>query len=268
MTGTGAETGGTASLRQRILRRELTIGSWLSFGFTPVAELMLGAGFDWLVVDMEHTGIGTWDCFQMVQVIALGGGVPLVRVGHNHPLPVKRAMDAGAHGVVVPMVNTADDARLAVEALRYPPHGMRGAGLSRAQGYGLGFERYREWAEREAILIVQIEHVRAVENLEEILAVEGVDGFIVGPYDLSGSLGRPGDFAHPEVARALDEVQRVVREGGKCGGYHVVHADPALLERRIAEGYRFVAYGDDMVFLAEKLRDEGGTVARAREVAA
>lgn len=264
MTGAVTGPGGRPSLRDRILRKELTVGSWLSFGYTPVAEMMAGAGFDWLVIDMEHTAIGTADAFQMIQVIDLAGGVPLVRVGHNHPLLVKRAMDAGAHGVVVPMVNTAGEARQAVDALRYPPHGARGVGLSRAQGYGLGFERYRGWAEREAVLIVQIEHVQAVANLEEILAVEGVDGFIVGPYDLSGSVGRPGEFDHPDVARALDEVQRLVREGPKCGGFHVVHSDPAQLERRIAEGYRFIAYGDDMVFLAEKLRDEAARVTRVR----
>jgi 2-dehydro-3-deoxyglucarate aldolase len=261
----GGVNGSAPTLRRRILRKELTVGSWLSFGFTPVAEMMLRAGFDWLVIDLEHTGIGTFDAFQMIQVIGLGGGVPLVRVGHNHPLLVKRAMDAGAHGVVVPMVNTAEQARQAVDAMRYPPHGSRGAGLSRAQGYGLAFEAHRAWAKAEAVLIVQIEHVDAVANLEEILAVEGVDGFIVGPYDLSGSLGRPGDFGHPEVARALDEVRRVAVDGPKCGGFHVVHSDAALLERRIGEGYRFIAYGDDMVFLAEKLRDEAEQVAGVRE---
>jgi 2-keto-3-deoxy-L-rhamnonate aldolase RhmA len=254
----------TPSLRDRVRAGELTIGSWLSFGFTPVAEMMVQAGFDWLVVDMEHTGIGTFDAFQMIQVVDLAGGVPLVRVGHNHPLLIKRAMDAGAHGVVVPMVNTAQEAERAVQALRYPPRGSRGAGLSRAQAYGLGFEAHRAWAEDHALLIVQIEHVDAVRELEAILAVDGVDGFIVGPYDLAGSLGRPGDFAHPDVADALAEVARVAASGIRCPGFHVVHSDPALLARRIDEGYRFLAYGDDMVFLAEKLRDETDRIAVLR----
>ena len=169
---------------------------------------MARAGFDWLVIDMEHTAIDTFQAQQMIQIIDLAGCVPLVRVGSNDPLLIKRAMDGGAHGIIVPMVNTPAEARRAVSAIRYPPAGTRGVGLSRAQGYGLGFRQYQIWAEEETILIVQIEHIQAVENLEEILAVEGVDGFIVGPYDLSGSLGRPGDFGHAEVAGALSKVQQ------------------------------------------------------------
>lgn len=244
------------SLKQRIREGEVTLGSWLSFGYTPVCEMMAAAGFDWLVIDMEHTAIDTWHMFQMVQVIDLHGVSPLVRVGANDPLLIKRALDSGAHGVVVPMVNSAAEARQAVESAMYPPRGRRGVGLSRAQGYGTGFPEYKAWAEDHTVVIVQIEHIKAVEHLGEILAVEGVDGFIVGPYDLSGSLGHPGAFEHPEVKAALAKVQEHVREGRVCGGYHVVQSSQADLRKRIEEGYRFLAYGDDMVFLAEKLDGE------------
>lgn len=244
------------SLKARIQRGAPTIGSWLSFGFTPMAEMMARAGFDWLVIDMEHTGINTFDQFQLIQVIELSGCAPLVRVGANDPLLIKKAMDAGAHGVVVPMVNSADDARRAVQSLYYPPRGQRGAGLSRAQNYGLGFEAYKRRADAESVLVVQIEHIRAVEQLEDILSVEGVDAFIVGPYDLSGSLGLPGQWDQPEVVRALEEVERVMKQSAVAGGFHVVHSNPDEMERRLAAGYRFIAYGDDMVFLAEKLKHE------------
>ncbi len=244
------------SLKQRIVNRELSVGSWLSFGYTPVCEMMAKAGFDWLVVDMEHTAIDTWQAQQLIQIIDLAGCVPLVRVGSNEPLIIKRVMDAGAHGVIVPMVNSRADAQKAVDAIQYPPLGSRGVGLARAQAYGVGFEEYRRWARDESVLIVQIEDIEGVTNLEDILAVEGVDGFIVGPYDLSGSLGVPGDFDHPSVVDALKEVERCIQKGRKVAGYHVVHSNHDELLSRIAEGYKFIAYGDDMVFLAEKLQEE------------
>ena len=255
----------TASLKSRLAVRELTVGSWLSWGFPPVAELMARAGFDWLVVDQEHTAIGVAEMHQLVQVVSLAGCVPLVRVPLNDPVPIKHALDAGAHGVLVPQVNTAEEAALAVARAYYPPRGVRGAGLARAQGYGLGFEHHRTWAERETIVIVQIEHITAVENLESILAVDGVDGFIVGPYDLSASLRRPGDWEHRDVQEALDQVAQVVGSTRKAAGFHVVHSDREELGARMAAGYRFIAYGDDMVFLAEKVRDE---VEAARRLAA
>jgi 2-dehydro-3-deoxyglucarate aldolase len=253
------------SLKSRIRQEGLTIGSWLSFGFTPVCEMMAASGFDWLVVDMEHTAIDSADAMAMIQVLELAGCAPLVRVGANDPLLIKRALDAGAHGIVVPMVNSREDAERAVSSTYYPPRGRRGAGLSRAQQYGLGFAEYKAWADEETVLVVQIEHVDAVRNLRAIMAVDGVDAFIVGPYDLSGSLGRPGDWEHASVVEALDEVKTVASSRGIVGGYHVVHSNHQELEQRIAQGYRLIAYGDDMVFLAEKLRDEAAFVAELRK---
>ncbi len=248
------------SLKMKLKNNQLTIGSWLSFGFPPIAEMMAKAGYDWLVVDMEHTGIATNEMFQMIQVIDLAGCTPLVRVGANDPLLIKRAMDSGAHGVIVPMICTPDEAKMAVDSIYYPPRGSRGVGLSRAQDYGLGFERYKEWAEKETILIAQIEHYKAAGSIDEILAVDGIDGFIIGPYDLSGSLGHPGNFEHPDVVACLDKVTAGMKRSPKAGGVHVVMPDEDLLRKRIEEGYTFVAYGDDMVFLAEKLRDDSAIV--------
>lgn len=253
------------SLRLRLSRGEATLGSWLSFGYTPVCEMMAGMGFDWLAIDMEHTAIDFGQMLQLIQVIDLLDVAPLVRVGANDPLLIKRALDAGAHGVIVPMVNSAEEASRAVAAARYPPAGNRGVGLSRAQGYGAEFPGYKAWADDNTLVIVQIEHIEGVRHLNEILAVPGLDGFMVGPYDLSGSLGYPGQFDHPDVRNALNQVQEIIRQGGACGGYHVVHSNHDELQRRIKEGYRFIAYGDDMVFLAEKLKEEGGFVAETRK---
>lgn len=248
-------------LKRRLADGEITIGSWLSFGYPQLAEMMGKAGFDWLVVDMEHGAMGTPGMLDLIQVIDLAGCVPLVRVGANDPLLIKHAMDAGAQGVIVPMVNSPEEARRAVDALYYPPRGTRGVGLSRAQGFGMGFDAYRAWAAENSILIVQIEHHLAVERLEEILAVDGVDGFIIGPYDLSGSLGVPGQFDHPAVARAMARVLEVVATHPKPGGFHIVHSKGRELTARLEQGCRFMAYGTEMIFLAEKLAAEGALIA-------
>ncbi len=243
-------------LKEKLSKKDLTIGSWLSFGFTPIVEIMAKSGFDWLVIDMEHTAIGELDALQMIQIISLAGSVPLVRVGENNELLIKRVMDSGAHGVVVPMVNSKGEAERAVSSVKYPPIGQRGVGLSRAQNYGLGFNDYKDWAEKNSIVIVQVEHIKAVENLTEIMSVKGVDGFIVGPYDLSASMGLPGEFNNPDVSEALKEITKFIKNSTKPGGFHVVHSDDELLKSKIKEGYTFIAYGDDMVFFSEKIKNE------------
>lgn len=243
----------STDLRSRILRKELTIGSWLSFGYEQSAEIMAGAGFEWMAIDMEHGAIDMGQARSLIQVLSLAGCAPLARVPSNDATMIKQVLDAGATGVIVPMVNSAAEAAAAVQAAYYPPRGSRGVGLARAQAYGLGFEAYRERAATETIVLVQIEHITAVQNLEAILAVDGVDGFIVGPYDLSGSVGHPGDFSHPKVRDAMAEVGRVAKSASKPAGYHVVFPDTELLQRKIDEGFTLIAYGDDMVFFHEKV---------------
>jgi len=240
----------------KLKSKELTIGSWISFGFTQTCEIMTKTSFDWLVIDMEHTAIDFNQCLNLIQIIESNGVAPLVRVGANDPLLIKRAMDAGAHGIIVPMVNTASDAQKAIESLYYPPIGCRGVGLGRAQNYGVEFEKYKEWSKTEIIFIPQIEHIEGVNNLENILALEEVDGFIIGPYDLSGSLNVPGQWNHPEVIEALNKVKKVLSQNLKPGGFHVVHSNHKELGQRIADGYTFIAYGDDMIFFAETIAKE------------
>jgi len=249
------------SLKKKLKNKALTIGSWISFGFTQTCEIMAKAGFDWLVIDMEHTAIDNDHCLNLIQIIESNGITPLVRVGANDPLLIKRAMDAGAHGIIVPMVNTVEDAQKAIDALYYPPIGQRGVGLGRAQLYGVGFEKYKKWAEKETIFIPQIEHIDGVNNLENILELEHIDGFIIGPYDLSASLNRSGEWDHPDVIDALKKVNNVLSENEKPGGFHVVHSNHKELKQRIGEGYTFIAYGDDMVFFSETLSTESDFIA-------
>ena len=243
------------SLKKLIEERELTIGSWLQISSPVVAEIMAKAGFDWLVVDMEHSAITIGDAHSLIQVIDLAGCVPLVRLSNNDSTLIKRVMDAGAHGVIVPNVNSADEAAAAVEAVRYPPKGKRGVGLWRAQGYGFDFDKYKKWQESQSVVIVQIEHIDGVNNFEAILGTEGVDGFIIGPYDLSASLGIPGEFEREEFKEAIEKVGRISKETGVLMGTHVVQPDTETVNEKIKVGYRFIAYSIDTILLGQSCRD-------------
>jgi len=227
------------------LLQKLSIGSWIQLGYPPIAEIMASAGFDWLAIDLEHSTISLRDAEELIRIIDLKGVVPLVRIASNNAEQIKRIMDAGAHGVIVPMVNSQDEAEAAVSAVKYPPEGKRSIGLARAQGYGVRFEEYFEWQRDHSLVVVQIEHIKAVENLESILSVPGIDAYIVGPYDLSGSLGRPGQFDSKEYVESIRHIVSVSRKLGVPGGIHIVEPDTTQLLQRIEEGHRFIAYGMD-----------------------
>lgn len=238
-------------MKTKLQNKEVTIGSWITIGHTAIAEIMVKAGFDWLTIDMEHSAITLSQAQSLIQVIDLAGCVPLVRVGENNPTMIKKVMDAGAHGVIVPMVNTRKEAVAAVKAVKYPPVGTRGVGLARAQGYGLEFEKYKNWVNESSIVIVQIEHIKAVHNFESILSVDGVDGFIVGPYDLSASMGKPGEFDAPEVKGALGRVREMAEEMGVVSGFHVIPPDSKEVMKKIEEGFKFIAFSLDELFLGK-----------------
>jgi 2-keto-3-deoxy-L-rhamnonate aldolase RhmA len=238
-----------SNLKKKLKEKKLTFGSWITIGDPIIAELMANTGFDWLTIDMEHSVITLTVAQDLIRVIELAGCTPLVRVSNNDPSLIKRVMDAGAHGVIVPMVNTKADAEAAVNAVRYPPQGFRGVGLARAQKYGFDFDGYKTWLEHEGIVIVQIEHKDAVRNLSEILAVEGVDGFIVGPYDISGSLGIPGEFTNPRFKKILQDIMKKVKQSKQPAGYHVIPPDIKEVQNFIDLGYRFIAISLDTLFL-------------------
>jgi len=236
-------------LRRRLLLDRPTIGSWLTLADPAVAEIMAATGFEWLVVDLEHSLLTMETAGELIRVIELCGASPLVRLTSNDSDQIKRVMDGGAHGIIVPMVLSADDAAKAVAATRYPPAGTRGVGLGRAQRYGVGFEEYLSWQVDGPIVIVQIEHRDSVANLEEILAVPGIGGFIIGPYDLSASMGIPGQFDDPGFLECMETIRSTARRMGVPSGIHIVEPDVAELEQAVADGYSLIAYGVDFRFL-------------------
>jgi 2-dehydro-3-deoxyglucarate aldolase len=226
---------------------------------------MLATGpFDWLCIDLEHTTISIAQAGKIIRVADLAGCPTLVRLSAHDPAQIKRVLDAGATGIIAPMVSTAEQARAVVSAASYSPAGTRGVGLARAQDYGVGFPEYLKRMQRELVCIMQVEHIDGVNNLEEILAVDGVDGFFIGPYDLSASLGHPGEFDHPDVVAAMDRVAEVVKRPQVLAGVHVVEPDPERLESMIDAGYRFLAYASDMLFFAHHLKTVGADITRVR----
>lgn len=195
----------TTQMKQKIsLTKDgsCSIGIMLTIDSPQVAELLSLCGFDWLLIDMEHTAISYGGAQRMIQ--AVGRRVPvLVRVAENRAGAITKALDIGSQGVVVPMVNTAEQAGLAVSAAKYPPQGKRGAGIARAQGYGLETTAYIATANEAVTVIAMVEHSEAVHNIESILDVNGIDGILVGPYDLSGSFGTLGEISSDAVQGAI-----------------------------------------------------------------
>ncbi len=247
-------------LKGKLRAKEVAIGSWITLAHPAIAEIMARAGFDWLTIDLEHSSITIREAEELIRVIQLCGVDPLVRLSSNDPTQIKRVMDAGAQGIIVPMVNSAREAEHAVASVFYPPRGNRSVGLARAQGYGTSFEDYRTWLDDQPVVIVQIEHIRAVEDMEGILAVDGVDGFIVGPYDLSASLSIPGEFDHPLFLKAMERIGAVGSASGKAKGIHIVEPDTNQLRQRIESGYSFIAYSVDFRMLDAACRAGRGSI--------
>ena len=253
------------TLKTRLAANQLTVGSWITLAHPAIAEIMARAGFDWLTVDMEHSVITIREAEELIRVVSLCNVPALVRLTSNNADLIKRVMDAGAIGIIVPMVNSRADAASAVSSVNYPPLGKRGVGLARAQGYGPNFGAYREWlGAGGAVVMVMIEHIDAVRNLREILAVPGVDGYFIGPYDLSSSIGLAGQLEHPEVVAAIAEIRSTAKAMGKPGGVHVIEPEPEKLRAFIAQGFTFLAYSLDMRMLDRTARLGLDSIAKER----
>ncbi len=232
------------------------IGSWITLNDPAIAEIMADAGFDWLCVDMEHSVIDFFEAKQIIIAIQSKGLKAFVRIGKNNSLLMKRILDAGADGIIVPSVNSFKEAKKAVAAFKYPPTGKRGVGLSRAQGYGFTFEHYKDNLCKELTLILQIEHINAIKELPNIVALEGVDGTFIGPYDLSGSIGKAGEWDDPKVKEALLRYEKIATSSNKYVGYHVIEPDHSLIQEKINKGYNFIAFSLDTLFLGSIARKE------------
>jgi 2-keto-3-deoxy-L-rhamnonate aldolase RhmA len=239
------------SFRARLKAGEPLVGSIVTLPLASVAEIVADAGFDWLWIDMEH---GPLDLLHVEAMIrARGNAAAIVRAPGNDPVWIKRILDSGCDGVLLPHVDSADEARAAVEAAFYPPRGKRSFGVSRAHGYGPRMNDYLESSPDETTVMVQIESAAAVRNIDAILTTDGVDAAVIGPFDLSGSLGHLGDITHAEVAGAIDAVIAAGKRHGVPVGIFCGNAE--LARGYLARGFSPIAVGVDSMLLSAGARE-------------
>lgn len=243
----------------RFTHGERSVGSWVTIGSPAVAEVIASLDVEFVVFDTEHTTIGLETLENMVRgVEAMGeGAASIVRVPWNDRVHIKRVLDIGVDGVLVPMIETAEEARSLVESVRYPPDGARGIGSGRASGYGQNFQEYVQNGDDGFLTIAQIESQRGVENIEEIASVDGIDALFLGPADLSGSLDAFAEWESDVLNRHIERALQVSREEEIAIGTLVIRKEDVA--KRIEQGFDFVAIGKDTATLAagtEELIDE------------
>ena len=243
------------SVREALLSREVVFGTWIQIGHPAVAEVLAEAGYDWVAADCEHTDIDVEGFSRVARGLHGRGPVPLARVRDNELLAIRQMLDAGAQGIIVPLVNSPEEARRAVAAAKYPPDGVRGFSFSRANNYGADFDRYARSANADTAVVVMIESKEAVNNIYDILEVEGVDGALIGPYDMSGSYDVPGETDDPRVREGCRRVAEACHRTGKAAGIHIVLPRPETINEAVADGFSFIAVGMDTVFLSEASRE-------------
>jgi 2-dehydro-3-deoxyglucarate aldolase len=229
-------------------------GGWTMTGHPAVAEIMAAEGFDFIGVDMEHTPIDVEGLYHLALAVQGTGCDLLARLPACDPVLAKQVLDMGAAGIIVPSVNAPADAARAVAMAKFPPEGIRGASLCRASGFGRRFGEYFAEHNREVIVVVMLEHLEAVRQADAILATPGIDAALIGPYDLSASMGLAGQLQDADVLAAQQAILEACLRHRVAPGLHVVSIDPAEVRRRIEQGFRFLPCGIDTGFLRDGCR--------------
>lgn len=237
---------------------ETQLGLWLAMGHGYTAEIAASAGFDWLLIDGEHAPNDLISIHYQLMALSGHDVSPIVRIPQNDAALIKQVLDLGAQTLLCPMVNSVEDAEHIVQAMRYPPNGVRGVGhmLGRASSFD-GIPDYLSTAEDQLCLIVQAESVAALDALEDICAVDGVDGVFIGPADLSADMGLLPDITHPDVRAAVVDGLTRIRATGKAAG--IIDGDPKLIQQDLDAGANFIALGADVLLLANAMHDLVGT---------
>jgi 2-dehydro-3-deoxyglucarate aldolase len=237
--------------REALLGRKLTLGAWMQIGHPAIAEIFARNAFDWICVDIEHGAIDIETMTNIFRTVERYDCVPVARIPLNDPVWIHRSLDAGARGLIIPMIKTAQEAEQAIKEAKYPPRGIRGYGYSRANMHGIDFEEYIKAANDEIAMVMQIEHKDAITNLDDIVKVDGVDGVFIGPLDLSGSMGITGQMNHPDMTAALDKYRKIASKANKSFGMHIVRPNQKNVKANLEQGYTMIAIGLDNVFIDE-----------------
>ncbi|WP_017850672.1 HpcH/HpaI aldolase family protein [Leptospira interrogans serovar Szwajizak] len=237
------------SVKEKLKSGTFTIGSWMQIPNTSIAEILGSAGFDWIVLDLEHGAFSLNLLPDLFRVISKNGALPFARVAQNHPKDIEQTLDAGARGIIVPMIETAQQVQDFLKWSSYPPDGTRGVGYSNANLFGKYFDSYSKEINSNLIRVIQIENIKAIQQIDSILSVKGIDAMMIGPYDLSGSMGLTGQFEHPDFLRAIVELHKAAERNGIPLGTHVIQADFQKVKDEIRTGKKFVAYSTDAIML-------------------
>ena len=236
------------SIRDKLSKGDYSIGSWLQIPNASIAEIMGQAGYDWVAVDMEHGTISPHQLPDLFRALELGNTLPLVRVAQGESKDCKQALDAGAGGLIIPMVRSAKELQRVIHEATWPPTGRRGVSFSRANLFGKNFNKYIVEAQKP-LLVAMIENIDALNELDDILKVTGLDAILIGPYDLSASLGITAKFNEQEFLDVMKSIKIKADNAGIPIGVHVVEPDKSDLNAKIADGYQFIAYSIDSVIL-------------------
>jgi 2-keto-3-deoxy-L-rhamnonate aldolase RhmA len=247
----------TNPLKARIKAGQKLAGAWCQLASPMTAELFSKAGFDWLLLDLEHGPGDILNLISQIQAMASGNALPVVRSPWNDFVAIKRILDAGAYGVVIPYVNTREEAEAAVRACKYPPKGIRGiAGSPRISGYGLNENQYLQRANDELLVITQVETSQAAENLDSILQTPGLDGIFIGPMDLAASLGHLGDPSHPDVQAVIGKIEAIVLKTDRA--LCTLASGFEQARKLFDKGYQLVTLMADGVALAKLAAEQVG----------
>ncbi len=235
------------TLRQRLLNNEVLYGTLMSMASVEAVEMTVQLGYDWLFIDAEHGALGPNEVFRLIQ--AAGDCPCLVRVPGFDEGFIKKTLDAGAAGIIVPQVESLAEAQDIVRVSKYPPQGQRGVGLGRAHDYGLNFQDYLARANDETIVVIQAESRDAIGNIDAMASCAGVDAVLIGPYDLSASLGEVGDFENPEFIDAIEQISEACMDHGKALGIFGVSAEAVAPYKE--QGFSLLTVGVDSLFLQQ-----------------
>ncbi len=237
-------------IRQKLAKGGHSIGSWIQIPHASIAEIMGHAGYDWVAVDMEHGSISVNQLPDIFRALELGNTLPLVRLAQCEAKDCKQALDSGAGGLIIPMVEDAKQLENVIISASWPPSGNRGVGFSRANLFGKNFNNYKKEAQKPMI-IAMIEHINAVDELDNILNVDGLDAILIGPYDLSASLNLTAKFDEPRFIETMQIIKNKSDKAQIPCGVHIVDPDRNELIKKIDNGYRFIPYSIDSVVLSK-----------------
>lgn len=250
-------------IKKKIEDGQIAIGTWMQIPSGDISEIIARTGYDFCAADMEHSEITNSSLASIFRGLKGSDCQPSVRVASNEKMKIRVPLDLGANVLIVPLVNSKEEAVRAVQFAKYPPEGVRGYAFCRANNWGIDFDTYVKKSNDDILLLSMVESREAVNNIDEILSVDGIDGVFVGPYDMSGSYGIVGDLENKIMQDALEKVVNSCKKAGKIAGQHLLHPTEENVRRAIQQGYSFIALDIDALCIINSLRDYKEMVDRA-----